>query len=279
MADHPLRTGSEELTAASTTTSETATTVLVASSDITTTVSFDATSATTVAVDTTLATSEAETSTAIDGTITADTTTIADTTTVADTTTATNPTAAADTTTVADTTTTAETTTTAGGSFPTFALRISGGPLDGSPAQQNGYPGASIVFNPTFSGAHASTYAIEPSNGRVRDTQTGVYLCAYYGWSPMSSDPPLVTNCYFPIYTGDDQQWNYLTCTVVFGLLSCTVPRGSCQEDDVCTTEAGVNDQFYYRHSSSNDGDLWYIGSATDNPTGYTAINMAATKS
>ncbi|CAG7562073.1 unnamed protein product [Fusarium equiseti] len=269
-----LYLASEEVTTTSAATSETATTVLESSteilSDATTTVFTDITSATTVAVETTLTKSGAETSIAIDSTI-VDTTTTADTTT------------AADTTTIADTTTVAETTTTAPGAIATtYSFRVIRGPIDGATPQSDGGTGSSIVFNPNFNGAHATTYAIESDTGRLQDAETGRYICAYYGKSHTPSDPAAVANCFYDGYNGDNLLYNYLTCDIAGGLLSCTASRGSCSSDEnfreVCTIAPGVYDQFYYKFNPGG-GDLWYIGSASDNPAGYTAINVAATKS
>ncbi|KAH7183569.1 uncharacterized protein B0J16DRAFT_373997 [Fusarium flagelliforme] len=265
----PRTSASEEVTATSAATSETATTVLKSSteimSDATTTVFTDITSATTVAVDTTLTTSEAEASIAIDSTITVDTTTTAGTTTVA------------------DTTTIADTTTTASGAIATaYSFRVIRGPIDGAAPQSDGGTGSSIVFNPNFNGAHATTYTIESDTGRLQDAETGRYICAYYGKSHTPSDPAAVANCFYDGYNGDDLLYNYLTCEIAGGLVSCTAPRGYCSSDEnsreVCTTASGVYDQFYYKFNPGG-GDLWYIGSASDNPAGYTAINVAATKS
>ena len=268
MADHSLRTASEESTAASTTASETATIVLGTSTDVlsdaTTTLSTDFTSATTVAVEISLTTSEAETSTATDST-TADTTT------------------AADTTAIGDTTTIAEATTTAPGAIATtYSFLVFRGPIHGAAPKSDGGTGSSIVFNPTFNGAHATTYTIESETGRLQDAETGRYICAYYGKSHTPSDPAAVANCFYDGYNGDDLLYNYLTCEIARDLLSCTASRGSCSTDEnfreVCTTISGVYNQFYYKFSPGG-GDLWYIGSASDNPAGYTAIDVAAIKS
>ncbi|RFN45068.1 hypothetical protein FIE12Z_10686 [Fusarium flagelliforme] len=251
----PRTSASEEVTATSVATSETTTTVLETSTDVVSeTATTVTTSATTTAVDINLTTSETETSTAIDFTTVADTTTIAETSAVA------------------------ETTTTAPGPIATYSLRASGSPIDGATPQGSGQQGNSIIFNPNFSGVVPRTYAIEPSTGRLQDTDTGRYVCAYYGSSRTPSVPAMVANC----RDGDDKRYNFMTCKAVNGLLSCTASRGFCVTDDetdevTCITTPGVNDQFYYRYSP-NGGDYWYVGSASDIPAGYTPINVAATK-
>ncbi|KAJ4138728.1 hypothetical protein NW768_002596 [Fusarium equiseti] len=263
---------SKELTVTSTATAETATTVLQTStavlSEISTTVSTDVTSATTVAVETALTTSEAETSTAIDSRITADTTATTDTTVVADTTT------------VADTTV-PETTTTAVIPVATYSFVVRGSPIDGATPQGNDEKGSTLTFTPDFYESRDRTYVIEPSTGRLQDTDTGTYVCVNHRATSTTSTPDLVANCGPDDQIGNDSFYDFMTCEVANGFLSCTAPRATCEfdidlGDEVCTSGPGVIDQFYYQRRPAG-ANVWFIGSA-DIDAGYTSIALAATK-
>ncbi|KAF5026448.1 hypothetical protein F66182_1435 [Fusarium sp. NRRL 66182] len=285
---------------AATTTSETiisesTTSVLATSTEISTdateTTSFEATT-TTAAADVTTTASEETTAIAsedITTTVSEATTTIASedvTITVSETATTTTASETTATTVAADTTMTtseAETSTTSAEPAPaptqTFSVVAQGGgSVDGATLQGNGQQGTIVFFNPNFGGLQDRSYTVESSTGRLRDDASGSYMCAFYGNTSSPDSPVILTNC-FPSATGPNQLWNYITCEIENGKLSCAAPKGSCQTDnetfeDTCTTapEGEVHTQWLtqYRASGGN-----YIFLATNAPAGYTALEMA----
>ncbi|RSM17221.1 hypothetical protein CDV31_003936 [Fusarium ambrosium] len=240
-------------------------------------------------VSTTQPTTAAETSTETSietGTTTAiasDTTTTseAETTTAAEITTTT---AQAESTTTAEVTTTtsqAESTTTTAVATPTFTIVGGGGSVQGQPLKGVDQDGSIFLFNPQSGGSVARTFILDPDTGRLRDKNTGIHVCAYYGSTNTPSDPANIGYCQTG-NTGPDSYYDYLTCQVVSGKLTCTAPKAACPTDDdgfqSCTTQAGsdVNNQFYYKFTPGN-GDYLYISSGS--PAGYTSIDALAQES
>ncbi|KAI7763887.1 hypothetical protein LZL87_006269 [Fusarium oxysporum] len=215
---------------------------------------------TTTASDTT-ATSEAETTTAAEVTTT---------------------TAEADTTTAVESTTTtaeAESTTTAAVATPTFTIVGGGGAVQGSPLKGIDQDGSILLFNPQTGNSRTRTLILDPDTGRLRDKDTGILVCAYYGSANSPDDPANFAYCQNG-NTGLNKLYEYMTCQIVSGKLSCTAPKGACPTDDDgnfqgCTTESfsGENNQFYYRNQAGA-GDYLYISSGS--PAGYTAIDVIA---
>ncbi|RFN54477.1 hypothetical protein FIE12Z_1265 [Fusarium flagelliforme] len=144
----------------------------------------------------------------------------------------------------------AETTTTAV-AIPSFKLVASGGTVNGLVLQGLESPGSTVMFNPTHPTRvyRPRKYIIEASTGRVKDQDTGIYLCAAYLWSNRV-EPAYVALCYGT--PGPDQQYNYLNCRTVDGKLSCTVPQAVCglnalETEIVCKTSSSeVYDGLYH---------------------------------
>jgi hypothetical protein len=137
-----------------------------------------------------------------------------------------------------------------------------------------------MLFNPETGNTRARTFVLDPDTGRMRDRDTGIAVCAYYG---DSNSPPVPHIGYCQTgNTGPDMYYDYLTCEVASGNLLCTAPKTSCSEDEngftTCSTETttSVNNQFYYKHQNSA-GDYLYISSGQ--PVGYTSVDIIAQES
>lgn len=222
-----------------------------------------------VTIETTSVASEAE-ATTTDTTITDSTTTVdADTTTIA---------SEAETIITEDitTTTAAESTSTAPESTPTYIIVGGSGSVNNDPIEGINQEGSFVIINPVFQGLTVRSYVLDTSTGRLQDTASGNYLCAYYGYSSTTSAPPYAANCQTGT-TGPNNYYDYLNCQIVDGTVSCTAPRAYCATDDFgpdnCVTASGegVNDQFYYQHRSSG-GDYLFI--STGSPNGYTPTSL-----
>ncbi|KAH7259348.1 uncharacterized protein BKA55DRAFT_639301 [Fusarium redolens] len=246
-------------------TSEPTSTALSTATEVlpdTTTLELSTTAAT---ADTTTVASEAETTTTdITTTAAADTTTIAseaETTTTADITTTTAP----------------ESTSTAPESTPTYHIVGGSGSVNNAPIQGISQDGTLVLINPTVDGLAVRSYTLDTATGRLQDTASGNYLCAYYLNSPSTSSPAFVANCQTGT-TGPNNYYDYLNCQIVSGTVSCTAPKAYCTTDDdtgldncVTVSGEGVNNQFYYQHRSSG-GDYLFI--STGSPSGYTPTSL-----
>ncbi|XEV01307.1 hypothetical protein FSHL1_006594 [Fusarium sambucinum] len=231
-------------------------------------------------------TTDAVTSTLVDSTTQSPTTTVGETsavssetltdtvaTTIAvDTTTAITTTAPE-----AESTTTAEVTTTAPLATPTFTIVANGGSVNGAPLQGVDQDGSVMLFNPQRGTLRTRTLTLDPNTGRLRDKDTGNSVCAYYGSANSPSDPAYFGYCQNG-NTGPNRDFDYLTCEIGNGKLSCTAPKASCPTDDDgnflgCTTDPGgeVNNQFYYKYDTGNG---YYLYISSGNPTGFTPIDL-----
>jgi len=148
---------------------------------------------------------------------------------------------------ITTTTSEAETTTTDAEAIPTFQIIGSGGPVDGAILQGPGDIRSDVVmFNPGPSnGLRPATYILEPSTGRVKDQDTGRYLCGSYQWNGVV-EPAFVFPCYHT--PGPNQITEYLTCRIVIGKLSCTVPQTVCYQEEIgleVTCETSSNNEIY----------------------------------
>ena len=107
-----------------------------------------------------------------------------------------------------------------------------------------------VMFNPPLSsGLRPRTYILEPSTGRVKDRDTGRYLCGAYEWTG-TVEPAFVFSCYGT--PGPNQITEYLTCRIARGKLSCTVPQTVCYQEEIgmevtCETSSGneIYDHLY----------------------------------
>ncbi|PNP76044.1 hypothetical protein FNYG_10602 [Fusarium nygamai] len=181
------------------------------------------------------------------------------------------------------TTSEAETTSTAPVANPTYSLLANGGNLNNAQPQGNIEMTSVLVFNPALPQTGGiRTFNIEPSTGRLRDTNGGTYVCAYYGSSPDTSSPPTIAYCN-PSHTGTNEGYDYLKCEVVGGVFSCTAPQTTCQNGEgiglSCTTpQDDVYDQFFTERRVTGMGttDFWYIG--TGSPSGFNLVSITASK-
>lgn len=214
---------------------------------------------TTTAPDTTAA-SEAETTTAVQVTTT---------------------TAEAETTTAVESTTTtaeAESTTTTAVATPTFTIVGGGGAIQGVPLTGIDQDGSILLFNPQTGTSRTRTIILDPDTGRLRDKDTGIQICAYYGSANTIFDPANFAFCQNG-NTGPNTAFDYMTCQIVSGKLSCTAPQAACPTDDDgvslgCTTVDGqLNNEFYYK-TQPGLGTYLYISSGS--PNGYTPVNVIA---
>ncbi|KAH7260895.1 uncharacterized protein BKA55DRAFT_559953 [Fusarium redolens] len=195
----------------------------------------------------------------------------------------TTTTAASDAPTIADITTTtseAESTTTAAVATPTFKIVGGGGAVNGAVLKSLDVEGSPIMFNPNYplNDYKPRTYIIEPSTGRVKDKDTGYYLCAYYQSSGVIEPANIAVCTGTP---GPDQTSEYVNCRVVGGKLSCTVPQTVCTMDffdpfslPTCETSSSneVYDQLYYRVL----GDQYiFLGTGSPDNT-YAAVDLIA---
>ncbi|KAM0233556.1 hypothetical protein ACHAP5_010354 [Fusarium lateritium] len=175
----------------------------------------------------------------------------------------------------------AESTTTAALATPTFAIVGGGGSINGSPLKGTDQDGTVLLFNPQGGNSRSRTFILDPNTGRIRDKDTGVLVCAYYGYSTSPSSPAYIAFCQRG-NTGPNMYYDYLTCKIAGGKLGCTAPRASCTDDDngftTCVTDPGndMNDQFYYKFQSGS-GEYLYISSGS--PSGYTAVDIIAQES
>ncbi|KAF5700733.1 hypothetical protein FGLOB1_10613 [Fusarium globosum] len=181
----------------------------------------------------------------------------------------------------AEITTTAASTSTAPAANPTYSLLASGGNLNNVQPQGNIEMTSVLVFNPSNPQTGGiRTFNIEPSTGRLQDANGGTYVCAYFGSSPNTSTPPTIAYCN-PTNTGTNKAYDYLTCEVVGGTLSCTAPQTICQEDEdiglsCLTPQDDVYDQFSTERRVTGMGttDFWYI--STGSPSGFNPISITA---
>ncbi|RBQ66162.1 hypothetical protein FVER14953_08831 [Fusarium verticillioides] len=202
------------------------------------------------------------------------------TTTLAELTTTTSE--AETTTTAAESTTTtaeAESTTTTAAATPTFTIVGGGGAIQGAPLKGTGQDGSILLFNPQVGNSRTRTIILDPNTGRLRDKDTGILLCAYYGSANSPDDPANIAFCQNG-NTGINTAYEYMTCRIFGGKLSCTAPKGQCPTDDDgnflgCTTESfsGENNQFYYK-AQPGAGDYLFISSGS--LVGYTAVDIIA---
>ncbi|RSL41579.1 hypothetical protein CEP54_015773 [Fusarium duplospermum] len=182
---------------------------------------------------------------------------------------------------ITTTTAQAESTTTAAVATPTFTIVGGGGSVQGQPLKGVDQEGSIFLFNTQSGNTVARTFILDPDTGRLRDKNTGTLVCAYYGSANALSDPSNVGYCQTG-NTGPNMYYDYLTCQVVSGKLTCTAPKAACPTDDdgnvSCTTQAGseVNNQFYYKFAPGA-GDYLYISSGS--PAGYTSIDALAQES
>ncbi|KAM0297058.1 hypothetical protein ACHAPM_009927 [Fusarium culmorum] len=214
------------------------------------------------------------------------TTLSSETTTAIITTSETEPTTVASGTTVAivtsssetETTTTTEVTTTAPLATPTFTIVGGGGSVNGSPIKGVDGDGSIMLFNPERGNSRIRTFILSPDTGRLRDKDTRVSVCAYYGFAESPSDPAYFGFCQNG-NTGPGMVYDYLTCEIANGKLACTAPKASCSgdgdEDITCVSDpsSGVNNQFYYKYDAGN-GDYLYISSGS--PSSYTPVDIVA---
>ncbi|RSL88445.1 hypothetical protein CEP52_015225 [Fusarium oligoseptatum] len=165
-------------------------------------------------------------------------------------------TTSADSTTI-ETSTAAPTTTTSTAPYnpiPTFKVVAVGGPVPGAELRSTGQTGNILTFNPTYSGTRVLSFSLEPSTGRLLESN-GKYMCLYYGGGLST-----VTVC-----NPESAGVKYLTCTVNTDLtLSCSGPEGHRYFDDegeevIYDTGATV-DHFYVSYQGS--GYYSYIGGA-----------------
>jgi hypothetical protein len=139
--------------------------------------------------------------------------------------------------------------------------------------------GSLLIFNPTFANIRARTFILNPNTGRLSDKDTGVSVCAYYGYSTSPSRPAMVAFCQNG-NTGLNSYYDYLTCQITSSKLACTAPRATCIDDDfgdtTCVTDLGadVNSQFYYQERSGTGGTYFFISSGSSN--GYTPVDILA---
>jgi hypothetical protein len=171
------------------------------------------------------------------------------------------------------TTTAAERTSTAPESTPTYQILGGSGSINNAPIQATNQDGSLVVINPNFDGITVRSYTLDTATGRLQDTASGNYLCAYYIESPFIFFPAAVANCQTGT-TGPNNYYDYLKCQIVDGIISCTAPRAYCTTDsdtglDNCITVSGEgeNNEFYYRYSSSGG---YYLYISTGSPNGYT---------
>ncbi|KAF5605705.1 hypothetical protein FPCIR_397 [Fusarium pseudocircinatum] len=180
---------------------------------------------------------------------------------------------------VTTTTTGAESTTTTAVATPTFTIVGGGGAIQGAPLKGIDQDGSILLFNPLVGNSRTRTIILDPDTGRLRDKDTGILLCAYYGSANSPDDPANIAFCQNG-NTGLNTPYEYMTCQIVSGKLTCTAPKGQCPTDDDgnflgCTTESfsGENNQFYYK-AQPGAGDYLFISSGT--PAGYTAVDIIA---
>jgi len=156
-----------------------------------------------------------------------------------------------------------------------------GGAIQGAPLQGVDQDGTALLFNPQAGNLRTRTVILDPNTGRLRDKDTGVQICAYYADAETTSDPAKIAFCQNG-NTGPNMAYDYLTCQIVSGSLSCTAPQAACPTDDNgfpigCTTVSGqVNNQFYYK-TQAGAGTYLYISSGS--PSGYTPVNIIAQES
>ncbi|CAG7561906.1 unnamed protein product [Fusarium equiseti] len=143
--------------------------------------------------------------------------------------------------------------------IPTYSLLANGGNLNNQQPQSNMELASPLIFDPASPQTGGiRIFTIEPTTGHLQDSKSGAYVCAYYGGSRDVSSPPLVRYCDVS-QAGSNQAFDYLTCRVVGGALSCTLPRTTCECDDdktVCTTPAGndVYSTFYTNPTGFSSG-------------------------
>ncbi|PNP74565.1 hypothetical protein FNYG_12188 [Fusarium nygamai] len=197
-------------------------------------------------------------------------------------TTITTATSEVETTTVAGVTATtaeAESTTTTAVATPTFTIVGGGGAIQGAPLKGTDQDGSILLFIPQVGNSRTRTIILDPDTGRLRDKDTGILLCAYYGSANSPEDPANIALCQNG-NTGLNMPYEYMTCQIASGKLTCTAPKGQCPTDDDgnflgCTTESfsGENNQFYYK-AQPGAGDYLFISSGS--PAGYTAVDIIA---
>ncbi|RGP80585.1 hypothetical protein FLONG3_1324 [Fusarium longipes] len=176
----------------------------------------------------------------------------------------------------------AETTTTAPVATPTFSIVGGGGSINGAPLKGVDQDGSTMLFNPEAGTSRPRTFILDPTTGRLKDKDTGIFVCAYYGDASSPSDPANIAFCQSH-NTGPNTAYDYLTCQIASGKLVCTAPKASCPVDDDglplgCSTAptSDLNNQFYYRYQQGA-GDYLFISSG--NPGGYTSVDIIAQES
>jgi hypothetical protein len=175
------------------------------------------------------------------------------------------------------TTTVVESTSTAPQSTPTYHILGGTGSINNAPIQGVNQDGTLVLINPNVDGLAVRSYTLDTATGRLQDTTSGNYLCAYYVFSPSTSSPALVANCQRG-NTGLNNYYDYLKCQIVDGTVSCTAPRAYCTTDDdtgldncVTVSGEGENNQFYYQYRSSGG---YYLFISSGSPNGYTPTSL-----
>jgi hypothetical protein len=158
----------------------------------------------------------------------------------------------------------------------TFALTGAGGLVTNAQIQSNGEARGPLVFNSNFPGIESRQFTLDTATGRLQDSTTGDYICAYYGQADQPSVPVDITNC-DPTHLGPHKLYNYLDCRVVGNKLSCTAPSASYYINEdftewICTPAPGneANNQFFYQHRG--DTASWAISRGS--PANYIAIDV-----
>jgi hypothetical protein len=171
----------------------------------------------------------------------------------------------------------AESTSTAPQSTPTYHILGGSGSINNAPIRGIDNDGTLVLINPIVDGFPVRSYRLDTATGRLQDTASGNYLCAYYPNSPSTSSPPLVANCQ-RVTTGPDNYYDYLKCQIVDGNVSCTAPRAYCTMDDntgldncVTVSGEGENNQFYYQYRSIGG---YYLFISSGSPNGYTPTTL-----
>ncbi|SPJ88946.1 uncharacterized protein FTOL_12841 [Fusarium torulosum] len=117
------------------------------------------------------------------------------------------------------TTTAAERTSTAPESTPTYHILVGSGSINNAPTQGINQDGTLVLINPTVDGLAVRSYMLDTTTGRLQDTTSGNYLCAYYLNSPSTYSPAFVANCQRGT-TGPNNHYDYLKCQIVGGTIS-----------------------------------------------------------
>ncbi|KAF4943688.1 hypothetical protein FGADI_13238 [Fusarium gaditjirri] len=164
-------------------------------------------------------------------------------------------------------------------STPTYTIIGGSGSVNNSLIQCINQDGSTVIINSVIGSLTLRSYTLDTTTGRLQDTVSGNYPCAYYISAPSTDTPPQIANCQTGT-TGPNNYYDYLNCQINNGTVSCTAPRAYCitDDDNVITTcvavpGEGVNNQFYYQYRSGV-GDYLFI--STGSPSGYTPTSLKA---